>query len=343
MLPITNNTVRVKQINVELVKTALKALTYGTKLTIANATGLSVATCGNILNELLDRGEVIEAEFEQSSGGRPAKRFLYNANYAYIACIYVSTDGGIYKYAYAVTNLLGEIIEKYMAEVASINYELIDELIGKLIGKYDNIKAVGIGVPGIVHKGVIDPCDIEMLSQIPLAAMLKAKYNLEIIIENDMNLITYGYYKQQNYEEDKTIAVVAFPKDNCPGAGIIVNGHIIKGNTNFAGEVSYLPFDISREDQVKQTNSSNAFFSTMVKIVTSIIAIINPHTIVLTGGLIHSNVAMPLIGACSKITPPEHMPQLIIRKNMQSDYMYGLLSVSLESLNCNIQLVEKRI
>ncbi|WP_371381187.1 ROK family protein [Sporomusa aerivorans] len=343
MFPIVNNTIRVKQINVELVKTALRALSFGTKLTIANATGLSVATCGNILNELLERGEVIEADLEQSSGGRPARRFIYNVNYAYIACIYVAKEGGTCRIIHAVTNLAGEMIEKDSTEVESINYETIDNLIAKLIGSYGNIRAVGFGIPGIVQNGVIGACDIEELSNILLVSRLKASYNVNFTVENDMNLTTYGFYKKQNYGDGKTVAVVTFPQDNCAGAGIIVDGHIIKGNTNFAGEVSYLPLDISREEQLQQTSCTESFFPVMVKIITSIIAVINPETIVITGGLIRSDMLDALAGSCRKIIPCEHMPQIIIREDMQEDYLYGLFSVTLESLNCNIQMVEKRI
>jgi predicted NBD/HSP70 family sugar kinase len=343
VIPIVNNTIRVKQVNVELVKTALKALTFGTKLTIANATGLSVATCGNILNELLERGEVIEADLEQPNGGRPARRFMYNANYSYIACIYVSNEGGIYRTIHVVANLTGEIIEENSAEVEIINYEVIDNLIEKLIYNYENIKAIGIGIPGIIHRGVIGAGDIEELVDLPLAARLKAKYNLQITVENDMNLTSYGFYKKQNYDEDKTIAVVIFPMDNCSGAGIIVNGHIIRGNTNFAGEVSYLPFDQSREEQLKQINSADVFFPLMVKAIASIIAIINPETIVVTGGLIRPDMMEDISNACETMIPHEHMPKIIIQENMQSDYINGLVSITLESLTCDIQLIEKRM
>ncbi|TGE34748.1 ROK family protein [Desulfosporosinus fructosivorans] len=343
MIPIINNTIRVKQVNVELVKTALKALTFGTKLTIANVTGLSVATCGNILNELSERGEAIEADLEQSNGGRPARRFMYNANYSYIACIYVSNDGGVYRTTHAVTNLTGEVIEENSAEVEIINYEVIDNLIEKLIYSYENIKAVGIGIPGIIYRGIIGAVDIKELADLPLATRLKAKYNLKVIVENDMNLIAYGFYKKQNYDEAKTITVVNFPKGNGSGAGIIVEGHIIRGNTNFAGEVSYLPFDKSREDQIKQTNSADGCFPLMVKTIGSIIAIINPETIVITGGLIRSNMQEDFSIACRKTIPHEHMPQIIIQENMQEDYINGLVSTTLESLTCDIQLIERRM
>lgn len=343
MLPIVNNMIRVKQVNIELVKTAFKALTFGTKLTIANATGLSVATCNNILNELLARGEVVEADLEQHNGGRPARRFMYNANYSYIACIYVSNDGGVYRITHAVTNLAGAIIEENFVEVEIINYEVINTLIEKLIYNYENIKAIGIGIPGIIHRGIIGAVDIEELTDLPLATRLKANYNLKIIVENDVNLMAYGFYKKQNYDENKTIAVVNFPKGNGAGAGIIVEGHIIRGNTNFAGEVSYLPFDQSREEQIKQTNSADGFFPLMVKTIGSIIAIINPEAIVITGGLIRSNMQGDFSILCRNRIPHEHMPQIIIQENMQDDYIKGLVSLTLESLACDIQLIEKKM
>lgn len=339
MMSIINNTLRVKQVNVELVKTALKALSCGTKLTIAHATGLSVATCGNILNELLARGEVIEADFQQPNGGRPARRFMYNANFAYIACIYVSNEGGICRTTHAVTNLMGEMIEEQTIEVNVINYEVIDHLIETLIGKYENIKAIGIGIPGIVYRGVIGDGDIKELIHVPLAAQLKAKYNLEITVENDMNLTVYGFYQSQNYEEDKTVAVVIFPHNNCAGAGIMVDGHIIRGATNFAGEVSYLPFDSSPEEQADPL----IFSPCIVKTIASIIAIINPETIVVTGGGIRPHGFDYLTKECKKIIPSAHMPKLILQEDMQTAYINGLVAITLESLACEVQLIEKRM
>lgn len=68
MNQIANNSIRVKRINQELIKEALKAMKQGTKAAVASVTGLSIATCGNILNELVETGEVIETELEASSG-----------------------------------------------------------------------------------------------------------------------------------------------------------------------------------------------------------------------------------------------------------------------------------
>lgn len=68
MLPTSHNTQQVKRINVELVKNTLRSMGVGTKASIANLTKLSVATCGTILNELLQTGEIIDLGPDESSG-----------------------------------------------------------------------------------------------------------------------------------------------------------------------------------------------------------------------------------------------------------------------------------
>jgi predicted NBD/HSP70 family sugar kinase len=344
MNQIINNTMRIKQLNVELVKSALIELTHGTKLTVAHATGLSVATCGNILNELLESGEVIEIDTEQPNGGRPARRFMYNANYCYVACMYISYEGGSHKVTYAVVNLIGEVIEEDVVALDLIDYEAIESLIEKLVAKHEIIKAVGIGVPAVVYEGVVvGDCDIKSLINFPLEKKLKEKFPMEIIVENDMNLIAVGVYKKQNYEEDKNIAVIDFPQGKCIGSGIIIEGHVIKGNTNFAGEVSYLPFDISQEEQIKQLDSDEGLLPLVLKTIVSVIAVINPDTIVLIGELMKSDMLEDIFNGCLKMIPKEHMPRIIIREDIYDDYMNGLVSVTIESLTCDIELVRKRI
>ena len=344
MNQIVSNTMKIKQLNVELVKSALIEMTYGTKLTISNATGLSLGTCGNILNELSESGEVIEVDAEQTNGGRPARRFLYNANYCYVACMYISYENGIHKITYAVCNLVGEIIEEDSVILDVIDFDAIVLLIERLTEKYDIIKAVGIGVPAVVYEGVVvGDCDIRNLINFPLEKQLKAKFPLEIVVENDMNLIARGFYRKQNYDQDKNIAVIDFPKEKCIGSGIIIQGHIMKGNTNFAGEVSYLPFDMSQEEQINRLNSEDGLLPLAVKTLVSVIAVINPETIVLAGDLMRSDMLEDIYNGCLEIVPKEHMPRIIIREDIYEDYMNGLISVTIESLTCDIQLVKKRI
>ncbi len=340
--PFIHNTIHVKQINTEVIKKTLKSLTSATKANLAQATGLSIATCGTILNELLTTGEVLEHEQEDSHGGRPAKKFMYNAHFSYIACIYIKAEETRHSLTYTVANSIGQYIESGHEEVSSVNATIIDHLIERLIHTYGNIKAIGIGIPGVAHQGMIQICDASELIGVPLESQLNEKYGIDIIIENDMNLTAYGFYQKQQYDQDKTIAVVTFIKGSFPGAGLMIDGHIHKGNTRFAGEISFLPFGITREEQYAQLHQSSTFIPLAAKMLISLIATINPEKIALTGDQIHSEQVKDLYNACLEYIPVEHMAELHMLKEPDQDYMHGLVSMTLESLDYALQLVEKR-
>lgn len=118
------------------------------------------------------------------------RRVRYEAAHSYIACIYVNPAAGkSYRINYAITNLIGDLIEKNFVEVGRIDYEAIDDLLQNLMCSYGNIKVSGIGIPGIVHKNVIVASEIEELVYVPLAARLSAKYDLDLCFVASVNMI----------------------------------------------------------------------------------------------------------------------------------------------------------
>ena len=334
MMQIVSNTTQVKRYNVAIVKNALKALSGGTKTTIARITGLSIATCNTILNELEVTGEILEVTNECSNLGRPAKLYRFNNNYSYICCIYIRYENMQKILTYSVVDLLGNIIkEKSMVKIL-IDYGEIENLFQELIDEYENIHAIGIGIPGVVNKhNVIDICDIEELVNCDLGGRLKEKFGMDVVVENDMNLVAYGIYQQGEYEVDTSIAVVAFYKDNWAGSGIIVDGHIIRGNTNFAGEVSYLPLGCSRNQQKELLNSREGIIQNVAKTLCSLIAIINPRIIVMTGTTLVDDMLGGISSLINEIIPEKHRPQIILENNVQEYYLKGLSSMTLEYLN----------
>ncbi|WP_188397757.1 ROK family protein [Sporomusa sp. GT1] len=341
MAQLTSNSAQIKCINVELVKTTLKNLATGTKQDVAKATGLSVATCNTILNELVETGEVLADELAPSYSGRPARQYTFNANYSLIACIYMYNKNGTHTITYTVVNLKGEILEEHCVQ-KKISYEKIENVIDELLERYTNIKAVGIGVPGLVNQGVVGVCDIDELVGIPLGLLLKEKYLLKITIGNGTNLTALGFYHNQGYQEE-TIVTIHFSKKNYPGAGIIVDGRILQGSTGFAGEISFLPYDCSREEQLKQLNSNEGFIPLVVKTICSFIAVINPSSIMMVGDLFATEMLDEIRASCLKFIPQEHMPSLFLSASYHEVYMRGLIFKTLESLTYNIELIEKKI
>ena len=338
------NTTKTKQLNMELVRSALIELNPCTRKRISDETGLSIATCGNILNELIDQNEVFEIDAEESSGGRPAKCYAFNPNHSLVAGIDISRENGKFCIRYAVANMAGEVIEENHAESADVQISLLEDTIGTLMDKHKLIKAVGIGIPGVVSQSaVVEDCDIRELINYPLEKNLTAKYDIKVTIENDMNLKALGFYREQVYSSLRNVAVINFPKDNCSGSGIIVDGHVLKGNTNFAGEVSYLPFGISREKLLDQMARQEGYLPYVIDTLISVIVIINPVTIALTGDLVKPDMLDGIINGCRQVIPEKHMPEIIIKEDINDEYIKGLFYVTLKSLSCEVQLIRKRI
>jgi hypothetical protein len=104
-----------------------------------------------------------------------------------------------------------------------------------------------------------------------------------------------------------------------------------------------LPFGISRNEQLEQLIGPEDFVPMAVKTIISIVAVINPETVVLTGELIHPELLEDIESGCLDFIPDKHMPRIIFRENIHEDYINGLISVTIDSMACDVRLVKKRM
>lgn len=331
-----SNTAQIRSYNIEIVKNALKALPCGTKNTVSKITGLSVATCNTLLNELAETGEILEVQDPKniSSVGRPAKAYRFNEHYSYILCIYATTYGGHRRLHYGVMDLLGQIVDSDCKDKKLLDYQEIEELVTELIEKFPSINAIGFGIPGIVNRKMeVEACDIEALNGCPLRERLSEHFGVEVVVDNDMNLIAYGFYQEEAPEEDSSMALVSFFEKVCAGCGIIINGTIFHGSTNFAGEVSYLPFEISHTEQLQLLCTREGVLKLVSKTISSLAAIINPTQVILTGSPISEDMLPELIERCEVCIPEQHMPKLRYSADIDHYYLQGLCALTLEYVN----------
>lgn len=357
-----NDITKVKEINVEMITSALKRSGEATKAQIAEETGISVATCGKILNELCASGEVIETTQTSAGYGRPAMCYAYNGNFAFVACIYVASDRGKSYISTTVNNLLGEVLREYVRELDHIDFDVLEQAVAELTDKYEKLRSVAIGIPGYITDGVVDICNFAGLMGLPLHDMLQEKFpKLRIQVENDMNAVAYGFYKRDYSEKETTVAFIYSPVNaqtglehldyselndaqrtlvqysiNC-GAGFVSGGKILRGFSGFAGEVSFLP--IVRELASKNENTS---VETMAYIIGSIVPVLNPETIALTGSYFDEDKLKDIREKCLKLITPKHMPQIILLDDIHEEYVNGLLNLALEELSCGIMLVTQK-
>ena len=362
MMAMPNDVTKVREINIELVRSTLKKLGETTKARLADETGMSVATCGKILNDLVKAGEVFEIPDAQAQAGcgRPAKTFRYNADYALAACVYLATDNRKMTLSTVVANMIGGTVEETVEEIDKVDYATIRDAVARLLQKRDGVRVVSVGIPGHITDGTVRLCNFVELNGLPLADRLAEEFpGVAVIVENDMNAAAYGLYREICRDRESTIGLIFSPDGVCTGSGpdaiwksdsgatisntelgggFVSEGRILRGFSGFAGEVWSLP--VCRRGAKREIPLTVAV---MADIIASIVPILNPEMIALTGGFANAELVEQVKAACLEFIEPQHMPRLIFRDNIHKDYISGLIFIALEQLSCDILLVKKRI
>ena len=327
------NVNQVKQNNILQVKRALRTLGQSTKNSVARVTGLSVTTCNTILNELVETNEALLIENSTSSIGRPAKQFLFNSNLSYICCLYFSdvTDG--IQLHYAITDLMGNFIAESSCTHAQIDMEFLVSTIQQLKNKYDKIQTLSIGIPGYYYNHRISACGQVFLDGCDLIEELQKHFPMNIYVENDINAMAYGiyYYRSDIVEKHENLALIAFIRKSSLGAGTIINGEILRGNTSFAGEVLKLCYPGGDGKQLL-SSGTDGIIQLASNLIVTYSVIVNPSVVVFTGNNITQEIIDKAKEKAIAYVGIEHIPRLIYKDDFEKYYLQGLSAIALNHM-----------
>jgi len=252
--------------------------------------------------------------------------------------MYTSIEKDGYKLGYVVADGIGQVVMEETLELDKITSDIIVEFHEKIFQKFNNIKAIGIGIPGVIQNGTIAFCDIKELEGVNLGKLLSDKFDGTIIVENDMNFVSYGIYKKTNCKDD--IAAIYFPSHAYIGCGFVVNGRVLKGHTLFAGEISYIAdaYGIKREEQRIALRHKNQFREIVSKLMIAIITTINPAKVFMTGEFIEEEDVQEVIEWCAGIVDRGHIPAVEITRDITPRYIDGLIHTALDSLKYHFDI-----
>lgn len=335
------NSIRLRQMNEELVRSALKSMESGTKNTIAAATGLSVATCGNILQDLMMTGEVLEAAPAESTGGRPSRRFLYNPDFANAALMYVRREGRENSLFCCSVNMAGSVVHEEKRVCEDITPNEISNAFSELMHNYPRTKVLSVGIPGVVHDGTIGICDFPELQHVPLRARLENTFHLDVLVENDVNSTALGYYQSKLNRPAESVVYIYYPGGGNAGAGIIINGKVLRGNTDFAGEVSFLPLGVDVNEQGNIQKDTGRFADLVTRTILSVNALINPETIVISGSRFTEDFRALLNELVSEYAVSGHVPLLVFEQDIHESYIEGLKFLAIKKMSCEFEIIKK--
>lgn len=193
------------------------------------------------------------------------------------------------------------------------------DVIDTVLVQHPDTKMIGISVPGIIGQSSITSLAINGLEKIDID-YLKGKYEQRMIFSNDVNAVAVGYYASQN--QYKSLSVLFQPTSFYGGAGMIVNGQLITGQSNLAGEVQYLPLNLS-DDVFVLNKTPEGMLELVSKIMASIVSIISPDAIILFSSLIPQIDELKI--ELTKYIPQEYMPDIIKINDLNEYSLLGCM------------------
>jgi predicted NBD/HSP70 family sugar kinase len=334
---LSGNALTMREVNLNLIRRALKARRQATKQQLAEWTGLSLMTVGTLMQQLVESGEAYETEQAPSSGGRPAHRFCFNEAYAHVLTLFTYEQEGRDLLNLRIANLYGENVWASDEEPGEIRLETFAPRIDACLLRVPTIRALGFGLPGFEVDGKIVALDYPALVGERLNEYYAQRYRLPVIFENDVNAAALGYCQRHNVSDEETLVYVYFPVRYPPGAGICLEGRLYRGSSNFAGEISHLPLGVDWHDPALYC-SAERFAPALARVIVAVSSLLNPQRIVLHGEFLDEAALSTIRQLSAEALPPTALPRLALSEDFSGDYQAGMITETLACLEPTLSL-----
>lgn len=304
------------------------------KAELAAASGLSFPTISALLGDMLETKEVLLLKGTECHGGRPAEQFSLNPIFQTAVCAYIE-DHVLHM---QILDVFGSSLHDERQDFSEIQTpERLCELIASTSAAYPNVSVICLGIPGVVQGGRVSYIpDYPDLQDADLKAYMEAKFGAAVFIENDVNVFVLA-------EREKWPNLIhIFYGANCPGAGILVNGALLRGVNGCAGELECLPFEHEGEpvrfgtklNLVNRRRLSEVkrlqLLSAVAEALTGAICFLNPADAALSGFGLRPEDLSVIQKEIEKSIPQGRCPALHIVDDIDSLYMKGLLEFAMD-------------
>ncbi len=301
-----------------------------TKQQISAMTGLSVATCNTLLNDMESNGVLsIGDEKELRGVGRGSLLYSIDDEHEYYILVNLRTKKEHRIVDYYVVSATGNIIKKDHVEYEVIEVENIADVIEEFLTGYSNVNQIVLSVPGVIDGDEIEFSDIKELEGARVKEKLREQFDKSISMENDMHCIAYGY-KGSKQDENTVITLACFPSHIQPGTVTMHKGQIISGYNGIAGLAGFMPLGIS-PDEIPDLMMEGKCIDIISRIIGAVIAFINPKKIVFSGELINEKVLTEVAEYCSRSVPAKYMPEFKIVENFDEFLINGMFQIAIEN------------
>ncbi|WP_046494116.1 ROK family transcriptional regulator [Streptomyces odonnellii] len=210
---------------------------------LAGLLGVSASTISLSVAQLVERGLIAEEGTQSSTGGRPRKVLRLGSNDEFAvaadlggrhARIGVVLPGGDLTDVSTVPFLIADGPEAALPRLAE-TLEALAEQRGR-----DRLRGVGLSLPGpvdIVSGSAVMPSRMPGWNRFPVTAWLQERFGVPAAVDNDANCMAVGEHTVRPAEYRKTIMVKI---GSAIGAGVMVDGHLYRGATGVAGDITHI-------------------------------------------------------------------------------------------------------
>jgi predicted NBD/HSP70 family sugar kinase len=231
-------------------RSVMEAIVQGgsvSRASLAKQTGLSKQTISEIMRQLEDEGWVQETGRTSGHVGRTAVTYELVPTAAYIAAV----DLGGTKVRVAICDLSSHVLSEVTEPTHPSGGKAVVDQIAALCWAAahkggvprERLRVAVVGAPGAPQPEtgrVLLAPNIAGFDDMNIAGALEAALGFEAMIENDVNLAVLGESWLGAGQGIDNLAFIALGTG--VGSGLMLNGQLVRGATNAAGELGFLPF-----------------------------------------------------------------------------------------------------
>ena len=347
-----------KKCNSDIIYSMIRERGPISKPALATATKLSLPTVNRLVDELVEQGMVRE-NGSQGTGtvGRRARMYVSNDDAGCVISFFHTGQGWLG----GVCNLAGQfrktqhfaITDRSRSGMLSQLQDAYSQLSGNC---GDQVLGVGMGIPGVVHGGAVSSIpQIPCWEGVQLQQELQECFGVPVFIENDVKLLTAGYYARECPKscEDLLFLVVGHGL----GSGMIINRKLYKGAGCFAGECGYMILDgqrsgtgtpaleqhlaeLARQVEAGDSAAQAAYLRIIAQILANFITVIDPQRIALQGVGIREETVAEIRRELEQYLPCALPP--IIPVDDRELGLYGAYRLCVSNTTTHMRVVEQR-